>query len=267
MAEHDSGHTATGPPAAAGARPPGAQPWQHRAAMLAGSTTALVLASLAGSALGFLNKAACRSGDWNIYLKQFQAHCYTDIYPLYFNEQLSAGKVPYTGHPVEYPVLIGAVDAGGGLGGPAHLGSVRPGAGVLRRHRAAADAVRRRGHAGHRVPGGTVPPVDRAGRRAGPRADPGLVHQLGPDRDGPGRARHGGVGRPPDASWPGYCSAWRWPPSSTRCCSSARCCCCACGPGACAPSGPPRCPPLSRGWWSTCRSPSPHRRAGAGSTR
>jgi uncharacterized membrane protein len=75
--------------------------------MLAGSTTALVLASLVGSALAFLNKAGCRSGDWNFYLKQFQAHCYTDIYPLYFNEQLSAGKVPYTGHPVEYPVLIG----------------------------------------------------------------------------------------------------------------------------------------------------------------
>src|SRR5215472_5490551 len=107
MAEHDGAETATGPPTAAGARPPGAQPWQHRAAMLAGSTTALVLASLAGSALGFLNKAGCRSGDWNFYLKQFQAHCYTDIYPLYFNEQLSAGKVPYTGHPVEYPVLIG----------------------------------------------------------------------------------------------------------------------------------------------------------------
>ena len=77
--------------------------------MLAGSVTALALASLAGSALGFLNKAACRSGDWNSYLKQFQAHCYTDIYPLYFGERLSSGKVPYFGHPVEYPVLIGAV--------------------------------------------------------------------------------------------------------------------------------------------------------------
>ena len=76
--------------------------------MLAGTTTALVIASLAGSLLGFLNKAGCRSGDWNIYLKQFQAHCYTDIYPLYFQEQLSAGKAPYTGHQVEYPVLIGA---------------------------------------------------------------------------------------------------------------------------------------------------------------
>jgi uncharacterized membrane protein len=103
MTEYGSAGSASGPPAAAAPRP-----WQHRAAMLAGSTTALVIASLAGSLLGFLNKAACRSGDWNIYLKQFQAHCYTDIYPLYFQEQLSAGKVPYTGHPVEYPVLIGA---------------------------------------------------------------------------------------------------------------------------------------------------------------
>jgi len=103
MTEHNGAEPADGPPAAAAPRP-----WQHRAAMLAGSTTALVIASLAGSLLGFLNKAACRSGDWNFYAKQFQAHCYTDIYPLYFQEGLSQGKVPYTGHPVEYPVLIGA---------------------------------------------------------------------------------------------------------------------------------------------------------------
>jgi len=103
MTEPGRAGRASGPPATAAPRA-----WQHRAAMLAGSTTALVIASLAGSLLAFLNKAACRGGDWNIYLKQFQAHCYTDIYPLYFQEQLSAGKVPYTGHPVEYPVLIGA---------------------------------------------------------------------------------------------------------------------------------------------------------------
>jgi uncharacterized membrane protein len=78
-----------------------------RLAQIAGSATVLVCASLAGSALGMLNKAACRSGDWNVFLKQFQAHCYTDIYPLYFGEHLSSGEVPYTGHPVEYPVLIG----------------------------------------------------------------------------------------------------------------------------------------------------------------
>ena len=95
-------------PAEAAARP--SRPaWLGSLAALAGSTPVLVLASLLGSALGFANKAACRSGDWNIYLKQFQAHCYTDIYPLYFGEQLASGKVPYTGHPVEYPVLIGGV--------------------------------------------------------------------------------------------------------------------------------------------------------------
>jgi len=76
-------------------------------ALLAGSVTALVTASLAGSALAFLNKAACRAGAWNSSVGQFQAHCYTDIYPLYFGEGLSAGKIPYTGHLVEYPVLIG----------------------------------------------------------------------------------------------------------------------------------------------------------------
>jgi uncharacterized membrane protein len=86
---------------------PGGPGWAGRVALLAGSGAALVGASLLGSLLGFANKAACRSGDWNFYLKQFQAHCYTDIYPLYFGEGLSAGKVPYVGHPVEYPVLIG----------------------------------------------------------------------------------------------------------------------------------------------------------------
>src|SRR5262245_25791680 len=109
MTERENASAAAGPPGqhegTGRFRSPG---WQ-RAALFAGSTTTLVSASLLGSALGLLNKAACRSGDWNFYLKQFQAHCYTDIYPLYFQEQLSAGKVPYTGHPVEYPVLIGAV--------------------------------------------------------------------------------------------------------------------------------------------------------------
>ena len=76
--------------------------------MLAGSVTALVAAALTGSALGLLSKAACRAGAWNIGIEQYQAHCYTDIYPLYFTEGLSTGKVPYLGHPVEYPVLIGA---------------------------------------------------------------------------------------------------------------------------------------------------------------
>ncbi|HYB17329.1 MAG TPA: glycosyltransferase 87 family protein, partial [Streptosporangiaceae bacterium] len=44
---------------------------------------------------------------WDSYPRQFQDSCYTDIFPLYYGEGLAAGKVPYTGHPVEYPVLIG----------------------------------------------------------------------------------------------------------------------------------------------------------------
>jgi uncharacterized membrane protein len=76
--------------------------------MMAGSVAALVTAGLASSALGFLAKGACRAGAWNVGIEQYQAHCYTDIYPLYFVEGLAAGKVPYIGHPVEYPVLIGA---------------------------------------------------------------------------------------------------------------------------------------------------------------
>jgi uncharacterized membrane protein len=73
-----------------------------------GSTSVLAAASVLGMVLAFAEKYPCRSGAWNYYAKQFQDACYTDIYPLYYNEGLAAGKVPYTGHKVEYPVLIGA---------------------------------------------------------------------------------------------------------------------------------------------------------------
>jgi uncharacterized membrane protein len=76
-------------------------------AIALGSTAVLLTASVLGMVLAFAEKAPCRSGAWNSYAKQFQDACYTDIYPLYYGEGLSAGKVPYTGHPVEYPVLIG----------------------------------------------------------------------------------------------------------------------------------------------------------------
>jgi len=69
----------------------------------------LVSASALGAVLAFLEKVPCRSGAWNSQIGQFRDACYTDIYPLYYSEQLATGKVPYTGHPVEYPVLIGAV--------------------------------------------------------------------------------------------------------------------------------------------------------------
>jgi hypothetical protein len=72
-----------------------------------GGTGVLVAASVLGMVLAFAEKIPCRAGAWNSYASQFQRACYTDIYPLYYGEGLSAGKVPYAGHPVEYPVLIG----------------------------------------------------------------------------------------------------------------------------------------------------------------
>jgi uncharacterized membrane protein len=88
-------------------RPTGSSP-RRPFALLAGTTSVLVTAALFGALLAFLEKVPCRSGAWNSYAKQFQDACYTDIYPLYYGEGLSSGKVPYSGHHVEYPVLIGA---------------------------------------------------------------------------------------------------------------------------------------------------------------
>src|SRR6516225_9953801 len=57
--------------------------------------------------LGYAQKLPCSSGGaWNNFTGQFRQACYTDIYPLYYNEGLSAGQVPYSGHQVEYPVLV-----------------------------------------------------------------------------------------------------------------------------------------------------------------
>jgi uncharacterized membrane protein len=72
-----------------------------------GSASVLLAASVLGMVLAFAEKSPCRSGAWDHYAQQFQKACYTDIYPLYYGEGLYEGKVPYTGHPVEYPVLIG----------------------------------------------------------------------------------------------------------------------------------------------------------------
>jgi uncharacterized membrane protein len=88
--------------------------------VLAGSVAILILASLLGGALGSVAKAACRAGAWNVGVEQYQAHCYTDIYPLYFGEGLATGQVPYFDHHVEYPVVMGAVmQAAAWVSGPA----------------------------------------------------------------------------------------------------------------------------------------------------
>ena len=102
-----------GPPAP-GRPPQAARQSRYRAALgrwsaLGGSATLLVLASITAGGLAFAAKEACRAGAWNYGVEQYQAHCYTDIYPLYFVEGLSAGKAPYIDHHVEYPVIIGAL--------------------------------------------------------------------------------------------------------------------------------------------------------------
>ena len=68
----------------------------------------LVALTLLTATLGFLQKAPCRTTPW---ANQFQyTHmCYTDVFALYFAERLNEGKRPYLDHPVEYPVVIGAV--------------------------------------------------------------------------------------------------------------------------------------------------------------
>ena len=94
-------------PAQPGARGSGAT--LRRWAALGGSAGVLVVASLLADGLAFGAKQACRTGAWNFGVAQYQAHCYTDIYPLYYGEGLSAGQIPYLDHHVEYPVIIGAV--------------------------------------------------------------------------------------------------------------------------------------------------------------
>jgi uncharacterized membrane protein len=66
------------------------------------------MASVLAAILGFAQKLPCSlGGEWSTFTGQFRAGCYTDIYPLYYDEGLSSGQVPYYGHPVEYPVLMG----------------------------------------------------------------------------------------------------------------------------------------------------------------
>ncbi len=81
-----------------------------------GYATTGILASALAAVLGYWQKTPCSSGGaWNSFPGQFRDACYTDIYPLYYDEGLSSGRVPYFGHipagqhPVEYPVLTGAL--------------------------------------------------------------------------------------------------------------------------------------------------------------
>ncbi|MGB8649923.1 MAG: glycosyltransferase 87 family protein [Mycobacteriales bacterium] len=69
----------------------------------------LVALTLMTCVLGFAQKAPCRDGSTWVHEHQYTRACYTDVVALYSAEGLSAGQTPYYDHPVEYPVVIGAV--------------------------------------------------------------------------------------------------------------------------------------------------------------
>lgn len=72
-------------------------------------TPARVVVALTGLALllGYAQKSPCASGNWTGY-KQYTHACYSDVVPLWSNERLDVGAVPYRDTSVEYPVLTGA---------------------------------------------------------------------------------------------------------------------------------------------------------------
>ena len=58
--------------------------------------------------LGYAQKSPCATGDW-IGSKQYTHMCYSDVVPLWSDERLSIGAVPYRDTAVEYPVLTGGL--------------------------------------------------------------------------------------------------------------------------------------------------------------
>jgi uncharacterized membrane protein len=84
--------------------------WGRYATVSAGSwwTPLRILLALTSFTLliGFAEKSPCASGDWTGY-KQYTHVCYSDVVPLWHDERLDVGAVPYRDTAVEYPVLTG----------------------------------------------------------------------------------------------------------------------------------------------------------------
>ncbi|WP_375491371.1 glycosyltransferase family 87 protein [uncultured Jatrophihabitans sp.] len=66
----------------------------------------LLAMTIATLLLGLAQKAPCATGEWNGN-KQYTHLCYSDVVPLWSDERLDVGAVPYRDTSVEYPVLIG----------------------------------------------------------------------------------------------------------------------------------------------------------------
>ncbi len=74
----------------------------------------LVALTVITCTLGWAQKAQCRdTRNWSHAggTYQYTRLCYSDVVALYGDERLSEHATPYVDHPVEYPVLIGAVMA------------------------------------------------------------------------------------------------------------------------------------------------------------
>ena len=55
---------------------------------------------------GYVQKAPCATGNWTG-SKQYTHMCYSDVVPLWSDERLDVGAVPYRDTSVEYPALTG----------------------------------------------------------------------------------------------------------------------------------------------------------------
>ncbi|MGH8862001.1 MAG: glycosyltransferase family 87 protein [Jatrophihabitantaceae bacterium] len=85
-------------------------PWGRRAALRGTAwwtpVRVLLAATLVTLLLGFLQKSPCATGDWTGN-KQYTHMCYSDVVPLWTDERLSVGGVPYRDTAIEYPALTG----------------------------------------------------------------------------------------------------------------------------------------------------------------
>jgi uncharacterized membrane protein len=66
----------------------------------------LLALTLVTLSFGWLQKSPCQDGGWQHGL-QYTHFCYSDVIPLFYEEQLNTGAVPYKDHAIEYPVLTG----------------------------------------------------------------------------------------------------------------------------------------------------------------
>src|SRR4051794_14487364 len=65
-------------------------------------------------ALGWVQKASCMTHGYS-HEYQYTRLCYSDIYALYWAEELNDSKIPYRDHAVEYPVVMGGAMEGASL--------------------------------------------------------------------------------------------------------------------------------------------------------